>query len=203
MSYGAAADQSNPVTLLDRIYDRNTLNQSFNAPSAPAVCVTTPHTGHVRLLHNPPSTSPPPPTPCDVFCWLWLSLPEGTHPERWHDMLQPSAVSSRGEDTLTGRGITAASPLTPPHPPKSTTSFPFGKKNSNHHTHTQALLTKPNRGNVTDLWCQSVYQNVSNLCWRRPSISGYQQTQTLVQSGKGRSAPGQSRHKLTGLKMEG
>lgn len=41
----------------------------------------------------------------------------------------------------------------------------------------------------------SVYQRVSNLCWHKPSIWGYQQTQTLVQSGKGISAPVQRTHR--------
>lgn len=36
---------------------------------------------------------------------------------------------------------------------------------------------------------RSVYQKVPNLCWHKPSIWGYQQMQTLVQSGKGIFAP--------------
>lgn len=142
---------------------------------------------------------------CDpVICFPACDFPFQRALIHSTDMLELSAVISREGDTLTGWGIRADWPLT--HPPCAT-SLPFGRRHS--HMHSDILhVIKPHRyphifspscaqkhciRPCLMLWYwavpQSVYQKVSNLCWHKPSISGYQQKQTLVQSGKGISAP--------------
>lgn len=133
------------------------------------------------------------------------------------DTWEPSAASSRGGDTLTGRGIRADWPLTPP--PKCHFIASWRKESdaahthtcthaNTHHSHIHCLTTRlpthpqPSSYHSTEasarLWQEavliSVYQKIPNLCWHKPSTWGYQQMQTLVQSGMGIFAPVQRTH---------
>lgn len=115
-------------------------------------------------------------------------------------------------------------------PPPSATSLPLGIKSRSQHIHTHAHmkkhLTHPakphgyphilNLDHITlhkrrispyltlkhEAVLRSVYQKVPNLCWHKPSIWGYQQMQTLVQSGKGIFAPVQRWEEMEGLKKK-
>ncbi len=156
-----------------------------------------------------------------VLCFPGCDFPFQRALIRSVDTWEPSAASSRGGDTLTGRGIRVDWPLTPP----SATSLPLGRKSLSQHIHmhehtkthvTYTYKAKPhgyphilNLSHYSTepphqtLWheavLRSVYQKVPNLCWHKPSIWGYQRMQTLVQSGKGIFAPVQRTHRCRQL----
>lgn len=129
------------------------------------------------------------------------------------DTWEPSAASSQEGDTLTGRGIRADWPPTLPEchfiASWQKQSEPAHTHTCTHEKHTEHLRPQPNHKDTPTSSSEaahrpavstSVDHKVPNLCWHTPSIWGYQQMQTLVQSGMRISAPVQRTHKCRRIK---